>query len=152
MFTSDKDTGRCFTRWLSIHHYGDCTTSRHNKDSLQCLCALQACRCSSCDCSHYNSLCSPLWSVTLVNISWMARWNKKEILAHFTSETLRMPSGHHCLDYSADDELAAFATTWSKQDVEVMFAVLSVFKLIEDSVRERPEALGTSGSQINIRL
>ena len=45
------------------------------------------------------------------------------------------------LDDPSDDELPALGAARGKQDVEVMFAVLPPFELIEHTIRERSEAL-----------
>lgn len=55
-----------------------------------------------------------------------------------------MPVVVHGFDDSSNDEFAAFSTTGSIEDIEVVFAVLSSFKFIEDGIlSERLEALGT---------
>ena len=90
------------------------------------------------------------------------------LVTHFTAETFRMPSGLHCLQHGLvsafyehapfkvtgakyfgdthlddppNDELATLVAARSKEDMEVMFTILATIKLIEDTVRERSEAL-----------
>jgi len=65
------------------------------------------------------------------------------LVTHLTGKTFRVPSGLHGLDDPSDDELAALGAARSEQDVEVMFAVLPSFELIEHSIWERSEALRT---------
>lgn len=65
-------------------------------------------------------------------------------VAVFATEAVWMPVRGHRLDHSTDDELAAFIAAGREQHLEVSFAVLATLELVEDSVRERAEALGAS--------
>jgi len=65
------------------------------------------------------------------------------LCAMLTAETVRVPVGVHRLYYPSNNELITFATTWGKEDVEVVLTVLAPFKFIEGAIGERPEALCT---------
>jgi len=52
-----------------------------------------------------------------------------------------MPIRVHGFYYAAHNELSALSAAGGKQHVEIMFTVLSPFKLIENTVRKRSEAL-----------
>lgn len=72
--------------------------------------------------------------------------------AHLTLKALGMPVGVHRLDDAADDKLATLAATRREQHLEVVLAVLAVLKLVEDTVFERAEALGTTEKPIRYLL
>jgi len=55
-----------------------------------------------------------------------------------------MPGGAHGLDDPSNDELATLGTAGSEEDMKVMLAVFPAFKLIENSIREGSEAMGTN--------
>lgn len=63
-------------------------------------------------------------------------------VATLAREALRMPVGHHCFDYTADDKIIALVAAWREQDVEIFLAILAPLKLVEDAVLELAEALG----------
>lgn len=63
--------------------------------------------------------------------------------AQFAAEALRMPAGIHGFDHATDDELVAFSTAGSVQDVKVVFAVLPALKFEVDAVRKGLETLRT---------
>ena len=65
-------------------------------------------------------------------------------LAHLATEALRMPAGIHGLNHPPDDETVAFATTGSKQNLEISLTVLPVVVLVENPVLELLEALGAA--------
>lgn len=60
-----------------------------------------------------------------------------------TTEALRMPAGLHRLDHPANDYVTTLVAERSIKNSEVLFAVLATFELIEDTVLERAETLGT---------
>lgn len=66
------------------------------------------------------------------------------LVAVFATEAVRVPIGGHGLDHSTHNELAAFVAARSEEHLEVPFAVLATFELVEDSVWERTEALGAT--------
>ena len=50
------------------------------------------------------------------------------------------------------ESLTAFSAAWGVQDVEAVFAVLPSFELVEDPVRELPEALRTHEAGRTVKL
>jgi len=55
-----------------------------------------------------------------------------------------MPRSRHCLDDTTDDKFTTFSAAGCEQYLKVMFAVFATFKLVEQTIRERTEALRTS--------
>uniref|UniRef100_A0A146LXP1 Uncharacterized protein n=1 Tax=Lygus hesperus TaxID=30085 RepID=A0A146LXP1_LYGHE len=64
-------------------------------------------------------------------------------IAALAPEAAGVPIGVHSLDDPSDDEISAFAATRCKENVEVVFAILPPFKLVEGSIWEGSEALST---------
>lgn len=65
------------------------------------------------------------------------------LVTHLAGEALRVPGGHHGLDDTSNDELAAFSAAWREENVKIVFAIFSAFEFVEDAVRKWTEALGT---------
>jgi len=65
------------------------------------------------------------------------------LVTHLTTETLGVPSCSHRLDDPSDDELPALGAAGSEEDMEVMLAIFPSIKLVEHSIWEGSEALGT---------
>jgi len=63
------------------------------------------------------------------------------LVAHLAGEALRVPGRPHRLDDSSDDELPTFGAAGSEEDVEAVFTIFPVLKVVENSVREPSEAL-----------
>jgi len=74
------------------------------------------------------------------------------LMTHLTTETLRVPSRSHRLDDPSDDELPALGAAGSVEDVEAMFAIFPVLKLVEHSIWELSEALGTDKAARAVQL
>ena len=70
---------------------------------------------------------------------WTDRWTVPILLTstRFTSEAIWVPGDVHGFDDSTNDEGLALGAARSKQHVEVRFAVLSTFKLVENTIFER---------------
>lgn len=64
--------------------------------------------------------------------------------AHFTQETIGMPARVHRLNHTPNDEGVAFLTARRKQHAEVVFAILSSFVLVKNTVGKFFETLGTT--------
>lgn len=66
-------------------------------------------------------------------------------LTTFTPEAKRMPVVVQGFDDSSNNEFSTFCTTGSIKNLEVVFAVLSSFKLVKDGILSKGlEALGTN--------
>lgn len=65
------------------------------------------------------------------------------VMATLATETVWVPVVVHGFDDTAYDELAASSAARREQHVEVVLAVLPSFELVENSFRERLEALDT---------
>lgn len=94
--------------------------------------------------SHSGSL---LFRVTLptegaVGVSHEAGVGEHDA-AQFALKTLRMPVVVHGLDHPSDDEIIATSATRSKQNVEIVFAILASLKFVKYSFGKRLEALST---------
>lgn len=72
-------------------------------------------------------------------------------VAVFATEAAGMPIRGHRLDHSTNDEFAAFIAARREEHLEVSLAVLATLELVEDSVGERPEALGAAVREGEVR-
>ena len=63
-----------------------------------------------------------------------------------------LPSLDTHLDDPSDDELPALGAAGSVEDVEAMFAIFPVLKLVEHSIWELSEALGTDKAARAVQL
>jgi len=65
------------------------------------------------------------------------------LVTHLATETLRVPGGSHRLDDSSNDEFAAFRAAGSEEDMEAVLTVFPILEVVEYSIWELSEALGT---------
>lgn len=86
-------------------------------------------------------------SILIANESCIGQF----LIAVLASEALWMPVGGHRFDNPPNNKLPAFVAARSEQDMEVPLAVLPTLELVENSIGERPEALGAPEKKVGVR-
>lgn len=55
----------------------------------------------------------------------------KTPFTYLATEAFRVPTAVHRFDYSTNDEIATFSTTWCEKNMKIMFTIFSAIELIE---------------------
>lgn len=94
------------------------------------------------NCFHVGVTLMAQGTILVTNESGVGQF----FVASFATEAMRMPTGCHRLDDTANDKVAAFVAAWCKEDVKVAFTIFAAFEFIKNAIVEFAEALSAPGS------